>query len=158
MSRKDDRDIEVSDDHILLSNILADHEVTVKQVAMLTGRAMSTIYKYCSGESTIPSVVWRVLYKLTRDERITGLITGDVPVMMVALAKTGKGTAADLGRMIEARQEEIDFEKRVLKILADGEVNEKDRADIAKLKTEFPKMITSLSRIFQAITDKYNGA
>lgn len=151
------RDIEVSDDHILLQNILHEHEVTVKQVAMLTGRAMSTIYKYCSGESTTPSVVWRALYKLTRDERIAGLITGDVPLMMVALAETGKGTAADLGRLIEARQGEIDFEKRVLKILADGEINEKDRADIAKLETEFPKMITSLSRIFQAITNKYKG-
>ena len=151
------RDVEVSDDHILLSEILDEYEVTVKRLAMLTGRAASTIYKYASGDATIPSVIWRVLYKLTGDTRITELITGDVGVMVVKLLADGEiECAATIKRLLATRCEQIKCEKIILDILADGKIDYTDRADIQRYKKAFPAMITAQSQIYEAITGKFD--
>jgi hypothetical protein len=151
------RDIEVSDDHILLSDILTEQEISVKRLAMLTGRAAPTIYKYCSGEATIPSIIWRSLYKLTGDARITELLTGDVPVMVVPLKPLeGKIDRVTWDHLLKIRHEAIEFERGILAILADHEIDCRDKAAISKLKKEFPAMIRSLSQLFQAITGTYD--
>ena len=82
--------IEVSDDHLLLTDVLDDHGITVKRLAMDSGRGASTVYKYCSGEATIPSVIWRVLYRLTKDPRVIKLVTGDVGCMVVPVPEDRK--------------------------------------------------------------------
>ena len=154
-------DYDVSDDNFLLGDILEEHDITVKQLAMATGRAAPTVYRYCSGESTIPSIVWRVLYKKTGDPRIVKLITGDVPVIEVPLLPVGKKAGDDtatFGQLINNRRKEIEFERRILNILEDGRVDKLDSKDIAELKKIFPGMIEGASRIFQAITNEYDLA
>lgn len=157
LTMQDVRDIEVSDDNILLGTILDEHGITVKQLAMLTGRAASTVYRYCSGEATIPSIVWRVLFKKTQDTRIIALVTGDMPLIFVPLRTNGIKLDADaLAKMLDVRQKQIKCEQYVLNILADGKVDKSDRAMIERYKKEFPEMIGSQSAVFQAITGHYD--
>lgn len=90
----------MSDDHILLIKVLERHDITVKQLSTWTGYAGITIYKYRDGSKTIPSIIWRVLYKQTRDPRIIELLTGDLPIIVTPLPEppavlTGPGGAFD---------------------------------------------------------------
>ncbi len=157
MNEKDET-IDVSDDHILLQQVIEDHGIPAKQLAILTGRAASTVYKYLAGGLSIPSVVWRQLYQKTQDPRIAQLITGDVMVAIVPLAAgTMKVDAATLGKLIEARKKQIECEGYVLRILEDGKIDESDRAVVQKYKKGFLEMVISQSQIFQAITGQYDS-
>ena len=154
---KDAKDTEVSDDNILLSSIIDEHGITVKQLAMQTGRAASTVYRYLSGEATIPSIVWRVLFKKTQDARIVPLVTGDVPLILVPLRPMCAKLDADaMGKMLEVRKNQIKCEQYVLNIMADGKVDESDRNIIDKYKKDFPEMVISQAQVFQAITHHYD--
>jgi len=154
--------VEVSDDHILLSTICDERDITAKQLSMLTGRALSTVYKYLAGELTIPSVMWRSLYKLTLDVRIMLLLAGDVPIIIVPLikqkCKNGNEDTPSLQELIEVRKKQIACESLVLKILADNRIDSADRIAVAKYRTEFALMIENQSQIFQAITHEFNVA
>lgn len=153
----ENEDIQLSDDHLLLTDIMDAHDINVKQLAAMTGRAASTLYKYCSGDATIPSVVWRSLYALCGDGRILKLVTGDVPHVVVPLVSLNtKVDAAKIGSLIAMRKSQIAFESRVLDILADGVVDDRDRVAVENLKRDFPKLITLQSQIYQAITGDYN--
>lgn len=150
---------DMSDDHILLRTVLDEHDINVKQLATDTGYGASTLYRFLAGGATIPSIVWRSLFKSTGDPRICRLMTGDVPVMTVRLLSSGKKlNGAMLKDLIETRQQEIEFEKRVLNIIADGKIDHLDRKDIAELKKVFPNMISSLAQIYHAITGDYGKA
>ena len=153
-----DREIvDMSDDHILLAEACDEYGITAKQLATMTGYGQSTIYKFLAGTATIPMVIWRALYKLTEDPRITKLITGDVPVVEVPLNLDPAGVdAPTLRRLLESRQSSIAFEKNILDILADGKIDSLDAREIAKLKKIFPKMITDQAQIYHAITGEYD--
>lgn len=149
---------DMSDDHILLQQVTQDHEVTAKQLAMLTGRAASTVYKYLAGGTTIPSVVWRQLYKKTQDSRITKLITGDVTVAIVPMVPVGKMDAPTLRRLVDNRKAQIKVEECMLTILADGKIDEQDRKAIGEYEKVFDDMITSQYQIFYAVTGQFKLA
>ncbi len=150
---------DMSDDHILLITILDDHEINVKQLAADTGYGASTLYRFLAGGATIPSVIWRSLFNRTGDARICRLMTGDVPVMTVRLLNSDKKLdGVTLKNLIETRQKQIEFEKRVLNIIADGKIDGLDRKDIAELKRVFPDMISNLAQIYHAITGDYEKA
>lgn len=153
-------DINVSDDHLLLQEILEGHGLTAKWLIGKTGRSSSQVYRYLGGEATIPSVVWRVLYERTRDERIGRLFTGDVPVVTVGLKieHSGADAATSIKQLCAARKQQLTFEETLLDILADGVINERDRKYIAKLKAEFPKMISLQTQIYSAVTGEYQKA
>ena len=147
---------DMSDDHILLSRVMDNHNINVKQLAADTGYGVSTLYRFLAGGATIPSIVWRSLFKSTGDARICRLMTGDVPVMTVKLLSNGnKIDDVTLKDLIGTRQKEIEFEKRVLNIIADGKIDGLDRRDIAELKKVFPNMISGLAQIYHAITGDY---
>ena len=149
--------IDVSDDHILLADVMDDHNITVKRLAMEAGRGVSTVYKYCSGEATIPSVIWRVLYRLTRDGRIIKLMTGDVACMVVPVPDGRiKLDTENLQKLLKTRQMQIDCESHVLNIMADGVVSRADRKTIEQYKKDFPELIGSLFQTFQSITGAYD--
>jgi len=153
-----EKDREVSDDNILLQRVIEDHGIPAKQLAMLTGRAASTVYKYLAGGLAIPSIVWRQLYQKTQDPRIVQLITGDVMVAIVPLSPgVMKIDAATLGKLIEARKKQLECEGYVLRILEDGKVDESDRQVVRKYKKGFMEMVVSQSQIFQAITGQYDS-
>jgi len=152
---------DVSDDNIKLQELLEKHDLNVKQLSMWTGRAASTIYKYLSGELTIPSIIWRAIFSRTLDTDVAMLITGEVPCIIAPLVSAGtkaKLDAATLGEIIKVRQSQIDCEKYILKILADGKVDESDTAAIDKYKSTFGEMLKSQSQVFQAITGRFEAA
>jgi len=158
---KDWGDMDMSDDNILLISVLERREITVKQLAMWTGYAEATVYKYRDGSKTIPSIIWRVLYKQTRDPRIMELVTGDLPVIVTALpeAKAAGGaaaTAATLETLIESRTQQLDWERDILGILADGRIDALDRRQVAQIKERFPKMLATLVQLQQTITNQYD--
>ena len=149
-------DYEMSDDHLLLTDILEEHTITVRQLALSIGRAAQTVYRYCSGESTIPSVVWRVLYEQTGDIRILKLITGSTNCVVVPLPdspiRLDKPTIQHLHgeRLIQLSCEEC-----VLNILTDGVIDHKDRVAVEKYNRAFPELIESLYQTHQAINREY---
>ncbi|MBW8017085.1 MAG: hypothetical protein FVQ82_12945 [Planctomycetes bacterium] len=151
-------DINVSDDHILLSDIVLENDITPKQLAGATGLAVSTIYKYLAGGCTIPSIVWRVVYKMTADARIVQLVTGDVPQVIVPLTNgTGiKANGDKLAGLIAMRQEQIEFESELLKVIASDNSKAEKLQAIETLKQKFPKLVTSQTQLLQAITGKYD--
>lgn len=154
MKHKDNT--EVSDDHIKLAEIMDAYGINVKRLSQKTGRACSTLYKYLAGEATIPSIVWRALFEMTKDSRIVSLITGEVPVMMVPLyAGNLRVDKATLEHLLEVRKKQIECEQYVLKILADGRVDSSDKAAVKKYRERFPAMISSQSQVYQAITGEY---
>lgn len=64
------------DDAILLNRILEEREIPPKRLALECGIHASTLYRYLSGEKTLPSKVLTRAYELTGDLRIITLIAG----------------------------------------------------------------------------------
>ena len=153
---KDRGDTDMSDDNILLIAVMERHEITFKQLSMWTGYALSTVYKYRDGALTIPSIIWRVLYKQTRDPRIMELITGDLPVIVTPLTRAKADTAATLETLIESREHQLDWERGILGILADGRIDALDRRQVAQIKDRFPRMLDTLVQLQQTITSQYD--
>ena len=146
--------VDMSDDYMLLDAILdANPSVTVKQLAMETGLGTSTLYRYRIGGATIPSIVWRALWRITGDQRILALITGGAPTVVVRLQNGEvKLDRATIEHMLEVRQRQINCERCVLEIIRDGKIDSNDREVIERYKREFPAMIESLYQTYQAIT------
>ena len=148
--------IEVSDDHLLLTDILEERSITVKQLSLATGRGAATAYKYCAGEATIPSVIWRVLFSLTEDQRILRLITGERPCVAVALnagpIRLDKPTIENL---LTVRQHQLDSERCILEIIADGRVDEQDRKVIERYRRIFHETIGSAYQVYEAINRQF---
>ena len=154
------KDINVSDDHLTLSDICEEHGVGPKQLASATGRSLSQIYRYLSGEATIPSIVWRVLYVRTRDIRITQLITGEVAVTVVDLIGDDRSIfekldAPSLKQLVNHRRQQLVCEESLLDILADGAVNKRDTKAIGAYKRNHPKMIATAVQLYRAVMDQF---
>ena len=154
MEDRGDRDM--SDDHILLIKLLERHDITVKQLSTWTGYAAVTIYKYRDGTKTIPSIIWRVLYKHTGDHRIVELMIGDVPVIVTPLPAGNGDTAATLSTLIESRSQQLDWERVILDILRDGRIDALDCRQIVQIKDRFPRMLSTLVQLQQTITRQYD--
>ena len=161
MNRRDamniDKDeINVSDDHLLLTDLLDEYAIPVKQLAREAGRAASTLYKFCSGERTIPSVIWRTLYRLTRDGRIPTLLTGDVPVVVAPiLADALKIDRPTIRTLWDQRKKTLTVEQNVLNIINDGVIDGTDRRQLEKYNKNFPELIQSLYQVHEAINREF---
>lgn len=153
---RDRMDYEMSDDYLLLTDILEEHNITVRQLALSIGRAAPTVYRYCSGESTIPSVVWRVLYEQTGDIRILKLITGSTNCVVVPLPDNPiRLDRPTILHLYSERKKQLLCEEYVLDIISDGAINRKDRITVEKYNRAFPKLIESLYQTHQAINREY---
>jgi len=151
-------DIEMSDDYLVLREVLDDHDIPAKALAAAIGRQRSQTYRYLAGESTIPSVVWRWIFERTRDPRIVHLITGEVPVEVVPVPEPAAQDAATIQRLIKMRREQIEFEQAVLSILEDGQIDAGDGRLIADLRRRYPAMMQSISGIYRAVLGAYETA
>jgi hypothetical protein len=149
------KDIDVSDDYLTLSEVLDSAALSPKWLAAAVGRSLKTVYRYLSGEATIPSVVWRVLYDKTRDTRITAMITGAVPVVVVDLLDNEPDGIPALAELVRMRGRQIEAEKEMLDILADGIVDDHDRDSLRRLRTAYREMIRTQSQVFYAIEHQY---
>lgn len=151
------KDIDVSDDNIFLQQVMEKHGITVKQLAMFTGRAAPTIYKYLSGDLTIPSIVWRSIFERTADVTIFNLFIGSIPCSIAPLVPLKAGpNKATLASLLTMRKKQIAVEGYVLRILADGEIDESDNIAIANYRLAFPDMVSAQTQIFQAIIAAHN--
>lgn len=154
-----DQDHDMSDDHLAMQEIMEDHGINMKQLASETGVAQSTLYKYAAGIRTIASVVWRTLYRLTGDQRIIKLITGEVAVAVVPTPTVElMAGPVTCQRLIEERQKHIECEAVMLGIIADGKVDGHDRKAVEKYKRIFPEMIALAYQTYHAITQQYQRA
>ena len=148
--------IELSDDHLLMQGVMDDHGITIERLILLCGRAKSTLYKYHVGEATIPSIVWRQLYRLTEDPRICTLFVGEVPHVVVPLLNEPlRLDSATIKQQLKIRQEQIDCERSVLEIIEDGKIDHRDREAVEKFTKEFPRMISSQYQTYYAIMDEF---
>lgn len=149
-------DADMSDDYLVLQQVMDDHDITVKRLCNETGRAEPTVYRYRTGEATVPMFVWRTMYRLTGDQRILKLILGEEPFQVVPLYGGDVNVdTATLEQLLKMRQEQINCERAALSILADGEINSHDRPEIEKYRREFPRLIQTQCQIHWAILDRF---
>lgn len=147
----------MSDDNIFLQLLLEKHKIEAKQLAGWTGKASSTIYKYLSGELTIPSVVWRAIFDHTLDIAVFNIVKGDLPCIISPIALIMiPPDAVTLDKLLEERQKQIDCERYILQILRDGKIDSSDTLAIANYRRAFPEMIATESQIYQAILHEYS--
>lgn len=149
-------DHDMSDDFILLQQVIEEHGITVNSLANRTGFAASTVYRFLAGGATIPSVVWRVLYEQTGDVRILKLITGSTNCVVVPLPDSPiRLDKPTIEHLHAERQKQIDCERCVLTIIADNIIDHKDRPTIEEYNLAFPRMIQSLYQTHQSINAEY---
>lgn len=123
----------------VLREVLNDADLTPKRLALESGLHESTIYRYLSGEKTIPSIVLRRAFELTRDKRIPQLITGNVATQII-LEIHAVETAAPTLRTPPVEQLLTEASAavkcaaeglpQIAQMLKDGKINEDDRAAI----------------------------
>jgi len=158
---RDRETIDMSDDYMLLRELLDDVNhplVTIGRLALETGLGTSTLYRYAAGGATIPSIVWRALWRLTGDHRITELITAGSEAMVVKLPSVDfVADEAGVRQMLEVRETQIACERAILEIIKDGKIDSDDRNMIAVYKKDFPAMIEAQWQIYKAITERGNG-
>lgn len=150
-------DIQVSDDHLLLSAICDEHGLTAKWLAMKVGLHQSSVYRYLSGEATIPSVVWRELFAKTRDLRIVKLMVGEVPLEVIPLDRVD-GDAVGYADWLEQRKVELDVERELLAIFADGTVDANDATAIEAYELHFNRSIATQVNLRHRILAEYKKA
>ena len=147
----------MSDDHILLADIIESADINAKQLSGMTGRGKSTIYKYLSGECTIPSIVWRVLWEKTQDLRIVWLVTGDKRMIVIPVCSGGK---ADLGALHEVHRLQTEAEAMAMKVMDILEKQNMSGSATVKndCKKRYNKMLVEQIKFYETLLgDKKNG-
>jgi hypothetical protein len=142
----------VSDDHELLGRILEDGGITPKQLCLYTGRSAACVYRYLAGEATIPSIVWRVLFEKTEDNRILTLVAGDRKVLAITPKDSGS-LKLSLASLIAMRQQQLAIEKEILDIFS-GVEGDYCRA-VERFKQDFPRMLGIQAKIYGMVVEKY---
>lgn len=82
----------------LLEELNDNGRLNYKQLAAASRRHQATIYRYMSGDLTIPVAVLNAAFRLTGDLRIVLLITGGVPVQIQALDTAGNCPCSETER------------------------------------------------------------
>jgi hypothetical protein len=143
-----DEDKQVSDDHFLLGQILEDGGITVKQLCLYSGRSAACVYRYLSGEATIPSLIWRVLFERTGDHRILTLVAGDQRVLAIVPKDCGD-LKLSLDTVVAMRKQQIAIESEILDVLSSPD---KDRREaVNKFKMDFPRMVGMQAKLYGMI-------
>ena len=155
-----DKDLDMSDDFLILRDVKDENGITEKQMATGCGRALSSIYRYLNGEATIPSHVWRWLYAKTRDHRIVELITGEVPVMVVPTPDAMRGVMTEtvIATAAKAELAAIENQKAVCEILLDGKIDAADREAIGLYQRTFAARIERQYQLKYVLEREYKRA
>jgi len=151
--------IEVSDDNIFLQTLLEKHGISPKQIAGWTGRGVSTVYKYLSGELTIPSVVWRSIFDHTLDPTVFAIVRGDIPCVIAPMIVLNTSIdTATLEHLVSMRQAQLKCEQYILNILTDGKIDKSDVTAVANYRLAFQDSMSAQIQIYHAINSKYKKA
>lgn len=152
----DKDNIDVSDDYLELQRLLDEHKITPKTLATWAGRSLVTIYKYLSGECTIPMIIWRSIFAHTFDIKVFNLVRGDIPIIVVSPTDEDLSFGTDsLRELLSMRQKQLKLEEYILQILEDGQIDSSDRTAVANFRLAFPDMINAQARMHQAIINEY---
>ena len=147
-----DRDAMPRDAEIL-GDVLRERGVSIEALADRSGYDDKSIYRYLSGERTLPSNVLRAAFELTGDGRLLRLVTGAVPVCVHPLgscSSSSSGAAAiqtaaahrvpplpdtliNAGNAIESTGKIVRY---LRDILQDGRVDVKDLVGLEKFVAE----------------------
>ncbi len=149
----------LSDEHLLVQELLKEHDLSVTQLAQRAGLADSTVYEYTGGRrKNIPLIVWRALYELTEDVRIANLIIGEGKGFLVPIPHpdTIDTSEATLKQLIEKRRIDIECEVAILDILADDKIDKTDRNAIERYRHAYPDAIKLEAQIYHTIMACYD--
>lgn len=149
-------------DATLLSDVIAAHGLTVTALANRSGYDATSIYRYLSGERTVPSTVLRALFELTLDMRIVGLIAGVIPVQLIVL-RQGESQPAPkhvrippVNQLVDetnvAMKATADAFAYIAKILADERVDQSDSTAIENFKKHSAAAQRQLALVDAALT------
>lgn len=147
-----DRDAMPRDAEIL-TDVLRERGVSIDALAERAGYDDKSIYRYLSGERTLPSIVIRAAFELTHDGRLLRLITGAVPVCVHLVASSSSSGSAAAGQTAAATQPVPPFPDTLINagnaiesagkiirylrdILQDGRVDVKDLVGLEKFVHE----------------------
>jgi len=150
--------LDMSEDYILMQQIIAEYDLTIPKIALESGYGDSTVYRFSCGGATIPSIIWRTLYRLTKDQRIIRLVIGDLAIAVVELPTTKLALdAPTLKKQIDDQKQFLQCQEHILEIIADGKVDHNDRHQVELYNKTFPEMIRSQYQTSLAINREYEG-
>lgn len=145
-------------DATLLSDVISQHNITVPALAMRSGYDDKSIYRYLSGERTVPSTVIRAAFELTLDMRLVGLVSGMIPVsMMVAKFSNAKPPRIPpLDQLIpetcNATKSAAEALQYIARILADSKIDATDKTAIENYKRHSAAAQRCLSLVDAAVS------
>jgi len=153
-------DAVTSYDAELLRTLIAEDRMTVKALAMKSGRDDKTVYAYIAGIRTVPSIVLRAAFELTRDPRIVALILPGLHILTPdeMAATCGKEPSQPgrperippidqiLGKTLTAAEKTIQSGRYIEKILRDGKIDRNDLAAFGKFREHAGDALRLLSQ------------
>lgn len=146
------------DDYILLIEVMEKHDITVKRFAREIRQSLSQVYKYREGERKISVIVWQVLYAMTRDVRITQLITGDIDVMIVPVPSPITGGVDGLKKIADTQASTLKVVQDALTVLSDGKVDAADGRTIRQMADKLPQALGDLIQLVDGLKTEYDRA
>jgi hypothetical protein len=149
-------------DAALIQRLIDEQKITVAQLANRSGFDDKTIYGYLGGRCTLPSLVLRAAFELTRDRRLIQLVAGFVPVYDLKLdsTETPKRTPPSsmppvcelIPMAVASVKATADALGYIAVITTDGVVDPKsDRFAIDKFNEHAAAAIHDLSRLMAAL-------
>ncbi len=150
----------MTDEYLLVQDLLKKYNISISQVAARCGMADSTLYEYTGGRRKyIPLCVWRALFELTEDIRILELVTGIVETFVVPVPKKcdSQFDGETLKNLIEKRKKDIECETAILDILADGKIDHNDWQAIEHYKKAYPEALKLAAQIYYTIIKKFEN-
>lgn len=130
-----------------------------KEMAYITGYSYQQTCKFLNGESNPTTDFLNRLFVHTEDIRIIDLITHGCHVAVIPIEeKNGATSTESLKELLDLRQHELDREKYLMKIIADGKIDESDRQALNQFNAEFSRAITHAYAIHRAVNKEFELA
>lgn len=146
-------------DATLLSEVLTHHNVSAKAVAARAGYDLTSIYRYLSGERTIPSTVIRAAFELTHDPRLVELVSGTVAVQVIKPQLINIPPIEELmAQTAEAAKSAVDALAYVGRMIADGRIDAGDAHAIANFRRHSADCRRLMSVCDAAVTAHFQSA
>lgn len=142
------------DEHdLLIGAVMLDADVTTSFIVSQSDCQVGErqINKYRDGSAAVPMWFWTLLYRLTRDHRITQLITGDANTMVIDLPEFDDNNPASIIHIIETAKTHANVISSLGEIFANGKVDRKDFAAVAQLEVAAPEAIKAIARANHAV-------
>lgn len=113
----------------LAQEIVEDHQLPIKRLAMVVGVDQATVYRWLAGERTVPLDLYRALFELTRDFRLIAMVAGRVPLTCTVNPEGPPPELADiLPRALLSIESAAEAARALHRIVSDRRVDQSDAA------------------------------